>query len=175
MKNTLETARGTPLVRKALEADIPAMLEVVRDAARWLEARGSSQWSRMLGPFGLELVARRVRGGHAFLTEAGGRAVATVTAPFEDVFGWGEKGKDGTAGYVNGLAVTREYSGARMGRDLLMWAVHYIGESRPMARTDCMAGNPGLKHFYEEAGFVFVEPCVLEGHFPALRFERPAR
>lgn len=156
MRSIVQTSMGPMTVEKAVAGDESAVLAVMRDAAEWLKERGVNQWNGMLTPKGPELVDHRVKTGVAYLAALNGEKMGTVAILWEDVFVWDEKGRDGLAGYIHGLAVLRKYAGKNLGREILKWAMDEISAQRPAIRLDCMAENPRLCHYYEELGFLNV-------------------
>lgn len=158
--------------QKAREVDAPTVLAIMQDAARWLGARGIPQWQGMLTPRGPELVAHRVKEGVAHLAFLKGEAVGTITIIWDDEFSWAEKGKDGLAGYIHGLAVLREYAGKNLGREILRWAIGEIRARRSVARLDCMAENPALCRYYEKEAFIAQGQRVLPTGFKVTLYEK---
>ncbi len=143
-------------VEKAAAGDETAVLTVMRDAAAWLKESGIKQWSGMLTPKGEEVVHQRVKDGVAYLATLNGEKMGTVTILWEDFQIWDEKGRDGLAGYIHGLAILRKYSEKNVGRVILGWAVDRIKAEKSLVRLDCMAANPRLCRYYEEVGFQYV-------------------
>lgn len=171
MTSIVQTSMGAMTIEKAVAGDEPAVLAIMRDAAAWLKERGVPQWSGMLTPKGPELVDHRVKKGVAYLASLNGEKIATVAILWEDAFTWDEKGGDGLAGYIHGLAILRKYSGKNLGRNLLKWAMDEIRAKRPVVRLDCMAENPRLCRYYEDMGFSFGGQKVLPTGFKVNLYE----
>jgi GNAT superfamily N-acetyltransferase len=69
------------------------------------------------------VVARRIAAGETFVAPDGGGGIrATVTLDFADASTWGERGDDGTAGYVHTLVVDPAAAGDGIGRQIMPWA-----------------------------------------------------
>ena len=86
----------------------------------------------------------------------------------------GERGVDGLASYVHGMAVARSAGGMRVGERMLEWAVDTIAaRGRPFARLDAMAANAPLCRYYEQRGFrPLGTATLLAGIYTAQLFER---
>jgi GNAT superfamily N-acetyltransferase len=132
---------------------VDSVLGIMRDAAIWLEDSGIDQWRVILTPTFLQVVQDRIKGGVAYLASFKGEDIGTITIQFDDPYSWGEKGKDGLAGYIRGMAVLRKHSGKGIGREMLNWGMAVIRERRPFVRLDCMAENHRLCRYYEDLGF----------------------
>jgi GNAT superfamily N-acetyltransferase len=173
MKTTRQTPAGEITFQQAQSpSDEGTVLHIMRDAAQWLEREGIPQWKGMLTPKGPDLVQQRVKAGVAYLAFLHGRAVGTVAILWDDAFSWAEKGTDGSAGYIHGLAVLREYAGKGIGREILRWAVGEIKARKPFVRLDCMAENPDLCRYYEEEGFIAQGQRVLSTGFKVRLYEK---
>jgi protein-tyrosine phosphatase len=142
---------------RAQASDADAILAILEDAARWLEARGIDQWhpGDFLRVSLLGMIARGVvylaRGESDMGNE--GDPAGTLTVQWEDVPTWGEMPPD--AAYVHGFAVRRAYGGLGLGRALLDWAARQaVAAGKAYLRLDCLATNPPLRAYYERAGFV---------------------
>jgi len=140
-------------VENAVAGDESTVLAIMRDAANWLKDRGINQWNGMLTPKGEELVHQRVKEGVAYLASLNGEKLGTITILWEDFQIWDEKGRDGLAGYIHGLAILRKYAGKNLGREILNWAMRRIKSQKSIVRLDCMAENQGLCRYYEQLGF----------------------
>ena len=67
---------------------------------------------------------------------------------------WGDRGLDGQAGYVHGLAVRRSAAGRGLGLRILgLASVRIARQGRGLLRLDCMADNKPLCDYYRRAGF----------------------
>ncbi len=136
---------GAEFVR-ATSADVAEVLAVLDRAAARLAAAGIRQWPPR---FAAEWVTPAVERGETWLVRAGGRTAATVTLDWSDPL-WSDH--EGRAGYVHRMAVDRWAAGT--GRAVLAWAADRARtEGAAALRLDCVAANPGLRAYYEAAGF----------------------
>ena len=148
-------------LRVATEADLPAVLDLLREASEWEIARGLPHpWPI---PFPLNRIRPALDQGAVYLVEDdAGAAAATVTLLWEDPAFWGERPPD--AGYVHRLAARRANAGRGIGRAVLAWAE---GETRRRGRgflrLDTLTESEGLLRYYRSSGFVPVGEVTLVG------------
>jgi GNAT superfamily N-acetyltransferase len=135
-------------VRLAGPGDVDPVVSILEEAAAWLRSRGIDQWPAV---FRREFVADHVGRREVYLAWAGAEAAATLSLQAADPEMWGERPPD--ALYLHGFAVRRRHAG--LGRELLHWAERAAATAgRRYLRLDCMAANPGLRAYYERAGYV---------------------
>jgi protein-tyrosine phosphatase len=163
------------IFRRAASEDFEALHAIMLDASRWLMSRGIDQWAWVQKPVGQKFLRERLQNAEVYLAFIRDEPVATVSVQWEDDDIWGERGRDGLAGYVHGLAVTRSASGRRMGRTLIDFAAGVIlANGRNILRLDCMAANPRLRSYYTQIGFTEVgEHHSPKTGFDLALFERP--
>jgi ribosomal protein S18 acetylase RimI-like enzyme len=144
--------------------------DILSEAARWLIARGITQWP---DPFPPERVDAAVRRGEFFVAELDGEPAATFALLWSDPTFWGEQPDD--AGYVHALAVRRAFAGRGLGERLLEWAERRVaGAGRGFLRLDCRSDNSVLQAYYERLGFER-RGNVRVDEFVSTRFERRCR
>ncbi len=142
------------IFRRAAPEDFDALHAIMLDAARWLLSRGIDQWNWVEKPVGMRYLRERLEKAEVYLAFVEDEAVATVSVQWEDAEIWGERGRDGLAGYVHGLAVKRIASGRGMGKKLIDFAtIVVLVQGRNILRLDCMAPNAGLRSYYKQLGF----------------------
>ena len=171
MYHFIQTPLGEMLLRRADSSEEAEVLALMRSAATWLLEKCIPQWQGALTDKGVQVVHLRVEAGLAYLGSLNGQNMETVSIQWEDSFSWGEKGLDGSAGYIHGLAVSRELAGKGIGRSLLGWSMDFIKVRKPYVRLDCMAENPRLCRYYEEAGFSKVGQTGLPNGFKVNLYE----
>lgn len=139
------------------------VLSILRDAQRWLRARGIDQG--VVPP--RERLRGRIARGEVYLAEVDGRPVATITISTSGGSFWDDPSGEGA--YVHSLAVAREFGGLCLGRELLRWAE---GEALLMGkrylRLDIWGENGRLVDYYRSAGFVHVRDDRSEGWLASL-------
>jgi GNAT superfamily N-acetyltransferase len=141
----------TLTIRQANREDAVVVLQILQEAARWLEQRGQTLWrDAELQP---ERVAMEVQEGLYFLAEASGTAVGTMRFQLQDPDFWPEV-PAGEAAYVHRLAVRRSAAGGSVSSTLLRWAVDRTRTlGRRFLRLDTEASRARLRAMYEEFGF----------------------
>ena len=158
---------ATVSIRAARPADLDAVVAIEEDAVTWLRARGIEPGvpPRPLA----ELFAGAIAHGNMYLALVGGQPAAKMALTQEDHI-WADL--PGKALYVHGLMVRRTYAGRQIGLALLRWAdALAVRLGRPLLRLDCNADNPGLRAYYERAGFMPRGEVAL-AHRVAARYER---
>jgi len=142
-------------IRRTTASDFEAVFAILEEAATWLQTRGIPQWSFFLTDPGKDFVRNRIITAETYLVfDSANSPIATFTLQWKDEEIWGQRGLDGKAGYVHGLAVARRTAGKGLGRILLNEASNLIAKnSRLLMRLDCMANNEPLCNIYRCAGF----------------------
>jgi ribosomal protein S18 acetylase RimI-like enzyme len=177
MEQPRRNSKSTPIISRASAADASLVIAVIEDAARWLMSRGIAQWQWFLTPAGHDLVNRRIAMHEVYLVHAGATgpndAIATVTVQWSDRDFWLDRGDDGTAGYVHGLAVRRAHAGLGWGEQLIDHAADRCRQrGRSLLRLDCMADNSQLRAYYERLGFELVEQRRVHDRFDSALYQR---
>lgn len=66
---------------------------------------------------------------------------------------------------LHNLAVHRSFAGRGLGVELLAWAEKHTAKlGKPHLRLDCVADNPVLSRYCQEAGFT--SRGVVDAHYP---------
>ena len=167
-----------PTIRRAVAADVPAIVRIRDDAARWLTGRGIRQWQP--GVVGDDEVLGWLSNGRIYVAELpaptpGQRqaspeagvvltraVVGAVRLAWTDEPVWGEREPE--AAYVQALMTARAVAGQGLGRRLLGHVEQVTAASgRPLTRLSCLRGNLGLEAFYRAAGYREVGARSFEG------------
>ncbi|MFF3934662.1 GNAT family N-acetyltransferase [Streptomyces phaeofaciens] len=140
--------------RLADDADLPAVVRLRDDAARWMIARGvTGQWQP--GELGGDHFRRIMDSGELWLAEAADGVVGAWELWWEDEDAWGPQ--PATAGYVHRLMVDHSSVPPGTGRQLLRVAERRVADAgRSLVRLDCLAGNARLKAYYLDVGYQVV-------------------
>jgi len=145
-------------IREAEEADIDAVVAVLREAAEWLDGQGMPMWKA--DELTTESIAAGVRNKEVFVavTGAGERneeIAGTLKFQMEDELFWPDVPL-GEAAYVHRLAVRRAYAGRGVTGMMLRWAAERArGLGRAYLRLDCEAQRVKLRAMYEGFGFLY--------------------
>jgi ribosomal protein S18 acetylase RimI-like enzyme len=163
----------SPIIRRARDTDIPTMVDLRREAERWLAERGIEQWTAKWVDVGDEKIARATRQRRAWVVEVAGEVGATVTlgGPDEDLW----TVEDGPALYLYKLMVARRYAGRGLGASVIEWAIDRAAHSGyPWLRLDVWPSNPGLQDYYRRNGFAHVRTVNVPGRDTGALYQRPA-
>jgi ribosomal protein S18 acetylase RimI-like enzyme len=137
-------------IRTALPGDEDAVLDLLADASSWLRGRGIEQWPER---FPLDSVREQIAAGEALLV--GKPAVATVVVTAREPGLWGDNAVP--AYYISRLAVAREAGGRGLGYRILDWVqAAASAKGWRYVRLAIDKDNPGLRRYYEKAGFLHV-------------------
>jgi ribosomal protein S18 acetylase RimI-like enzyme len=137
-------------IRTALPGDEDAVLDLLASASSWLRGRGIEQWPER---FPLESVREQIAAGEALLV--GKPAVATVVVTDREPDLWGDNAVP--AYYISQLAVAREAGGRGLGYRILDWVqAAASAKGWRYVRLAIAKDNPGLRRYYEKAGFLHV-------------------
>lgn len=173
---SLETPAGQLTITRAASADYDAVMTILREATDWLNARGIPQWEQWYWEVGERFLRERIDNHEVYLFRRGNTPVGTLTIQWSDSDVWGERGSDGLAGYIHGMAITRKVGGMGVGERMLKWAIDAIGgRGRRFARLDAMASNEQLCRYYQERGFRRLGTASVPGNVATQLFERELR
>ncbi|WP_345418975.1 GNAT family N-acetyltransferase [Actinomycetospora chlora] len=149
------------------------MLDLFREASRWLAGKGVDQWQ-------WEPRAEQVRGdieqGNVFVGEDdSGRIIATVTVDtFADPDFWRPEDDPDSALYVHRMIVAREHAGRRLGEELTRWVERLAGAlGYDHVRLDCYRSNIGLQRYYKTHGWTHVRTVDAPWRPSGTLFQRP--
>ena len=147
--------------RLADEGNLPELVRLRDEAARWMLANGIDQWKP--GEKGETHFRDRMEEGEVWLATLGegGPVAGAWELWWADPLAWGEQPSD--AGYVHRLMVDRTVAPRGAGRRLLAAAERRIAEcGRTFSRLDCVARNHQLAAYYERAGYTRVGEGVQQ-------------
>jgi GNAT superfamily N-acetyltransferase len=173
----------TYTIRLAKQADMPAILDLINSAAKWLEAcKGTDQWARPWPDEARrdERVEQGIKDGLTWIVEdSPGMLAATVTGREHgnDTL-WSEAELAEDAVYVSRLIVSRELAGHGIGAALIDWA-GALGIRQRQAkwiRGDVWITNTALHQYYKGRGFEHLRTLQFERYWDypsAALFHRP--
>ncbi len=152
----------------AMSEDLPVVMEIIGEAAAWLEAKGIEQWPYPPNKHWWRRTAAAIERGEIYLAYQEGLAVGTLGLTWADAY-WPD---DGQAGYVHRLAICNQVHGQEMGRALLNWAAEQIRQRhRSLLRLDVPMANGRLRRYYEEQGFALCG-TVSDHDYEAALYEK---
>ncbi|MFC0597738.1 GNAT family N-acetyltransferase [Streptomyces palmae] len=159
---TEAAALRTLVLRRAEEEDLTELVRLRDAAAHWQAASGIRQWKP--GELGVDHFRARLREGEVWLAFLGpdGPCAGAWELWWEDPAAWGPQPP--VAGYVHRLMTDRQSAPPGTGRELLAAAERRIAEAgREVCRLDCLADNPRLRRYYQEAGYTVVREVPKHG------------
>ena len=137
--------------------DVQEAKALVAGARQWLADRSIDQWQ---DPLPDRVIEADVHHGRLFVIREAEGLAGMLSIAHSDEETWGPD--PAHALYVHRLTVAQRHRGAQLGRKLLRWARTYALEhGSEWLRLDCAADNPGLRRFYELAGFTYVRDEVV--------------
>ncbi|MFC0540643.1 GNAT family N-acetyltransferase [Kutzneria chonburiensis] len=147
-------------IKVAQPDELSAVLEILDDAAGWLQTRGIDQWPASFtadATWRTDRIRSYIEHGMTFLARnEAGQAVATVTlskaADPQFAHGWPDGPE--TGGYVFRMAVRRSAAGNDIGGQLLDWASSQVATwGKKWLRLDVHRFNQSLQEYYKRHGF----------------------
>lgn len=163
-------------IRRAIAADVDAVLGLIIEAARWLAERGSDQWHYTAERHRLAIERATARGEVWVLRDSAGTVVATITLNgYADPEFWTAEDDPADALYVHRMAVARTATGQEIGAALLDWAARQtVDAGKKWLRLDAWANNTALHDYYRSQGFQPVRLLHFAHRGSGALFQRPA-
>ncbi|MGH2515110.1 MAG: GNAT family N-acetyltransferase [Ktedonobacterales bacterium] len=167
----ITTPAGELLVRRAQPEDAATVASIHDDSMRWAFAHGF----RASGP-PETLCAdalRRISEHEVYVAWRGAMPAATLTLANDHPDVWGDL--PGEATYMYAFAASRDFAGQQVGLALLHWAERRaFRNGKALLRLECRANSPGLRAYYERAGYTW-RGDVLAGTGELARYEKALR
>ncbi|WP_026908621.1 GNAT family N-acetyltransferase [Paucisalibacillus globulus] len=147
------------IVRKATESDLESILELLKSAAKWVQAKGINQWGYLLdGGEDQEIEADILAGNTYIIENKNVEVVATFNFSNEqnewDIEMWGKRNDH--AFYIHRLAVSQNHHNQQIGKRLLIWIDENHTIENGFIRLDCVGNNQALNKIYQNSGFQFI-------------------
>lgn len=152
------------------ESDLDDMIALREEAERWLRAHGIVQWTEDYADYARSVLRDSVDRGDAWLVQADGEVIATVTlnGPDPDFWGWATTEDQQDALYLGKMIVSRRHAGRQVGDAIMNWVGRRAAQAgKRWIRLDCRRDNHGLQAYYLARGFTFVRVY----HAPGRRTE----
>ncbi|MFI0742499.1 GNAT family N-acetyltransferase [Streptomyces sp. NPDC021100] len=142
------------IITRASLADLPRLRQFRLEAAAWLSARGSDQWST---PYPDELLAESVMAGDVYLLKDSATSEATATVTLDstaDPALWTDEEAREPALYVHKLTLAAPGAGGGLGARLLDWCGDQAARrGAVLLRLDAWTTNASLHTYYRRLGF----------------------
>jgi GNAT superfamily N-acetyltransferase len=166
------------IIRRAGEADRPAISQMRAEARRWLAELGSDQWQQAWPDeeTAEARLAASITNGGTWIVEDGNLAVATLALDdFSDPHLWTPEEQAEPARYLHRLVVTRRSAGEGLGARLIDWAGDRAArEGARWLRIDVWTTNEALQRYYRAQGFQHVRTLCNTDYPSGALFQRPA-
>lgn len=159
-------------------ADLAAILDMRAEAAQWLGALGTDQWSR---PFPDEQaqsdkLMAGITSGETWMLRDGHNTVGTITInSFANPLLWTPEECAEPARYVHKMTIRRSHAGLGLGAQLLDWAGNRAAlEGAKWLRLDAWTTNHALQNYYRRQGFEHIRTVIRSDYPSGALFQRPA-
>lgn len=164
-------------INPANQADLPVILAMRDEAARWLAAAGSDQWQRPWPDDDTQAVriSQSLAAGETWMVRAGQAVAATITVDrYADPHLWTPQERDEPAAYVRRLIVARAYGGLRLGAQILDWTVIWAASARlTWLRADVWSANHSLQNYYRQHGWTHLRTVAVDDYPSGALFQKP--
>jgi GNAT superfamily N-acetyltransferase len=157
-------------IETATDRDTAAVVEMLREAAEWVDALGVVMWDD--AERDSEAIALDVAAGRFAIARIDGNPAGAVRFQTEDLLFWPDIPQDASA-FVHRLVVARRYKGVGVSTALLRWAAERARAlGKASLRLDCDASRSKLRGLYEQFGFRFHSFRQVGPHYVS-RYEYP--
>lgn len=145
-------------VEKATDADSSAVFKILQGAAAWLKEKGILQWEHLYNEVEVNEIIEDIQAGITYKVLNNTGEIVAVFNFSEmqnewDIAMWGKRVDH--AFYIHRLAVHKDHHNKQIGRKTLEWIDENIQLNHGFVRLDCIADNPVLNDFYQQAGYRF--------------------
>lgn len=169
---------ATVRIELADSSDLAHVLDMRAEAAAWLGALGTDQWSR---PFPDEATQTQrllssILAGETWMVRDGVETVGTITInDFANPLLWTEAECAQPARYVHKMTVRRSHAGTGLGARMLDWSGdRAAAEGARWLRLDAWTTNEKLHAYYRRQGFEHVRSVARPDYPSGALFQRPA-
>jgi ribosomal protein S18 acetylase RimI-like enzyme len=163
---------GLLSVDQATPDELPLVLELLDEAARWLRERSITQWpARFTGAedWRIERIRAYIDNGHTWIVRIHDTAIATFTLSCADpdyADGWPDGPETGL--YIYRMAIRRQFAGHDIGGRILDWSsARAAALGYRWLRLDCHRNNHDLQGYYKAHGFARVGTLIRVINDPA--------
>lgn len=162
-------------ISTAVASDLPQVLDILDEAARWLASQGIHQWESPPPPHVRSLFEIAIAKREVYLVSQpeSSETIGTFRFDYRHAPFWPDR-KD--AGFLYTLALRPDFIGHGFGSAIIQWVCEEIrAHGQSWLRLDVIAGNVRLRQWYEDLGFEFRGVAVVEGYELALYELNPSR
>jgi ribosomal protein S18 acetylase RimI-like enzyme len=164
------------VIRRAVPADLPTVLAILRSIAGWLHSQGYDQWPDGSPSLSGPRIGAAIRRGEFWLASDGADPVACIAISRDgDADFWTPTELAEPAAYVSKAAVLRRYAGEGVGALLLRWACDRAAcEGAAWVRLDVWKTNTELQAYYRRQGWDYLRTVLATGRNSGALFQRQA-
>lgn len=164
-------------LRRATTDHLKTVISLIEEAADWLPTKGTDQWARPWPSLAARdgRILADLRAGRTWIGWDEDTPAATITADPSPNLAWPDKFRREPAVYVHRLVVSRPYSRAGLGAQLLDWAgwTAWHHEGARWIRLNAWTTNYRLHDYYREQGFELCGCSSDDGYPSGAMFQRP--
>lgn len=166
---------GALIIRPARVDEFEAVLGLLGESVRWLESRGSDQWSTWRT--WRTKMRPALERGDVWLLFDGDEPVGTVTVELEgDRAFWTPAELEEPSGYVSKLTIRRDHAGRELGALLLEFAADLVWrQGADWLRLDAWKTNLELHRYYTDRGWRYLRTAGADERHSGALFQVPAR
>jgi GNAT superfamily N-acetyltransferase len=132
------------------QGDTAIALDIMREAAAWLNKTGKPLWR--LEDITEQKILVGITKKNVTVGWIGDETAAAMILQWRDPFFWPQAGDD--SGFIHKLSVRRRFAGTDISRRMVEWARQEAQRrGKKYLRLDCAANRPKLCSIYESLGF----------------------
>jgi 8-oxo-dGTP diphosphatase len=141
------------LLTRATSRDADAYIDLLEDAARWMDARGIEQWRPGSMRAQRDAFAAAQAAGDLYVVRDGEAVVGGVALRSQPDPSWDDR-PERSAWYLGKLVVARDRVGGALGERILAEAERIAAaRGATWLRLDCVASNESLARYYQRLGY----------------------
>ncbi|MBN2390409.1 MAG: GNAT family N-acetyltransferase [Anaerolineae bacterium] len=150
--------------RPAQPDETSIVLQLLKEAALWLQKKRVDYWQDWLNPplLFVQWIQQGFERGEFYLVYQQDELIGCFRLQWEDDAFWGTRAEP--AGYLHSLTTVRRLAGQRWGEHILtLIEAHCQAAGKEYLRLDCGSQVTGLCRYYELNGFQQVGSTTVHG------------
>lgn len=152
-------------IRIAREDESEQIINILKEAALWIQSQGIDQWQYLLQGGDDEEIKQAVCRGTTYIVVKGDKPAATFALSSEqndwDRHIFGNDAQHDSL-YLHRLAVKPDFMKNGLGAGILKWIENHITTDKKYLKLDCVGNNQKLNEFYLINGFEHFG--ITDGH-----------
>ena len=135
---------------KITRGDVALAIDIIREAAMWLNDTGKPMWS--IEDITEKKLLANAKKENFHIGWIEGESAGAMILQWSDPIFW--PNAKGDSGFIHKLAVRRQYAGKNVANEMIDYAIMETKRrKRKYLRLDCAGDRPKLCSFYEHEGF----------------------